>query len=76
MKLYYNRPYNIAVVLDPINNECGAFGWKDPSSDDELGIIPSSVFIGENHCRYFRNLTNSKSPKVPKEHYDEGSRHH
>lgn len=55
-KTYYNNPYQIAVVIDPINNDQAMFGWTDKSCTT-LGLINASIYSGHDPISQ-KNLSN------------------
>jgi len=62
MSLYYPKPYQIAIVIDPINRNHGVFGWQDEESK-RLVRIQSYIFIGEDHKKYFHGRHDNRLSK-------------
>ncbi|HAW58845.1 MAG TPA: hypothetical protein DCX03_07515 [Bacteroidales bacterium] len=54
---YYNKSYQIAIVIDPIKNDVGVFGWADepPTS---LSRISASIYLGADYHSRFRKNSN------------------
>lgn len=52
MELYYHKPYQIAIVIDPIQNERGVFGWRDGHVNSTTKV-KSYIFEGEDYKKYF-----------------------
>lgn len=63
MSLYYHKPYQIAIVIDPINKKHGVFGWNNESLK-RLVRISSYIFIGEDHKKYFRGRHDNRFSKI------------
>lgn len=64
MGLYYNQMYHVAIVLDPVNEKCGVFGWMSPFDSHSLNKIPTYVFIGPDYKNYSLKYTNSISLNI------------
>lgn len=63
---YYNKSYQIAIVIDPIGNDVGTFGWVDGTST-RLAQISASVYIGNDHRNLFRKPSNYDIIKCDKD---------
>ena len=63
MSLHYQKPYQIAIVIDPINRNHGVFGWQDEYTK-RLERIRSYIFIGEDHTKYFHRRYDNRIAKL------------
>lgn len=52
MESYYHKPYQIAIVIDPIQNERDVFGWRDGRINSTTKV-KSYIFEGEDYKKYF-----------------------
>ena len=63
MSLHYQKPYQIAVVIDPLSRNHGVFGWLGEDSK-RLERIHSYIFIGEDHTKYFLGRHDGRLSKL------------
>ena len=63
MSLHYRKPYQIAIVIDPLRGNHGVFGWQNESSK-HLVRLSSHIFIGDNYTQYLQKPNNSRLSKL------------
>ena len=51
--MYYRKPYQIAIVIDPIRDHRGVFGWSNEKSE-HLSDVNASLYIGDNFYKFFK----------------------
>jgi proteasome lid subunit RPN8/RPN11 len=53
-KLYFRKPHQVAIVIDPVRDLKGIYGWTNHEAHT-LDLVDSTVFIGNDHKKYFLN---------------------